>query len=242
MSSQAPIYKKLSVIIPAYNEEKTISQIIKKVRDISIAPLEKEIIVVDDTSSDTTPYILKNMPGIVALFHKKNSGKGAAIKTGLLHAVGDIILIQDADLEYEPRDYPSLLAPIVEGKADFVMGSRFLLERPRFFTKNGDPFFAHYVGNKIIIWVTNCLYRKKFTDYEGGYKCFTKKLSDDIPIRTNSFDFDNELICKALKSGYTLQEVSIQYNPRPYTEGKKINWKHGLKILWTIVQCKFKKI
>ena len=235
------MYKKLSIIIPAYNEAKTLAEILTRVQNVSISPLEKEIIVVDDASSDETPHILKKTSGIRAVFHEKNSGKGAAIKTGLSHATGDIVLIQDADLEYEPCDYPKLLEPILEGRGDFVMGSRFLLERPRFFTKDGSPFFSHYVGNKTIIWVTNCLYKQKFTDYEGGYKCFTKKLSDEIPVKTSSFDFDNELICRALKNGYILKEVPIRYNPRPYSEGKKINWKHGLKILWTIIQCRFSK-
>ena len=235
------MYKKLSVIIPAFNEEKTISEIIHRVRNVSIAPLEKEIIVVDDASCDATPDILKDMKGIVAVFHKKNSGKGAAIKTGLLQATGDIILIQDADMEYNPDDYPKLLEPILKGQADLVMGSRFLLEKPKFFTKDGNPFFTHYIGNKTIIWITNFLYKKRFTDYEGGYKCFTKTLSDKIPVKTDSFDFDNELVCEALRKKFVIKEVPIQYDPRLYSEGKKINWKHGLKILWTIARCRLSK-
>lgn len=232
-------FKKITILIPAYNEERTIREILEKVKQAPLPlGLEKEILVIDDGSTDSTPKKLSEISGIRLLSHDRNQGKGAAVKTGLRHATGDILLIQDADSEYNPEDYPDILQPILGGFVEFVMGSRFLCEAPRFFAKNGDPFFSHYVGNRIIIALTNFLYRQTFSDYEGGYKAFTASLAHSISVSANGFAFDNELICKSIQRGYKITEVPIRYKPRLYTEGKKISWLDGLVILWTIFKCK----
>lgn len=228
--------KKLTVIIPAYNEERTISRVIERVEKADIGNLQREIIVVDDGSRDSTREILRQTAGITAIFHERNTGKGGAIKTGLAAASGDIVIIQDADLEYNPDDFKALIAPILEGKAEFVMGSRFLLEEPKFIWGGNSPFFTHYVGNKVVIFLTNTLYRNHATDYEGCYKAVTRRLLCSLAIEANGFEFDNEMICKALRRKHQIIEVPISYTPRSYTEGKKITWQHGLKMVWTILK------
>lgn len=232
-------FKKLSVLIPVFNEEKTIREIIEVIRKVPSFGLEIEIVVVDDGSSDGTREILAAIPGIRIVFHEKNKGKGGAIKTAIHHATGDIMIIQDADLEYDPHDYAAMVKPILEGETELVMGSRFRHHKIRFFVRKGCPFFTHYVGNKAIIWATNLLYNQRHTDYEGCYKAFTARLVRSIPIETDSFDFDNELLCKALRKKHLLVEVPIRYMPRLYSEGKKITWKHGIKVLWAIVKWRF---
>ena len=196
--------------------------------------------MVDDGSQHQTVKVLKETSDIRLILHGKNKGKGAALKTGIENATGDIILLQDADSEYDPQDYPALLQPILEGRSEFVMGSRFLYKRPRFLTKDGDPFISHFMGNLLIIWATNFLYGQKKTDYEGCYKVFTKSLIERIPIRANGFEFDNELICKAFRRGYQICEVPIRYSPRLYSEGKKIKWQDGVRMLWNIVMWRFR--
>ena len=232
-------YRKLSVIIPAYNEAQTIEEILSRVKNVVLGDLEKEIIVVDDGSRDGTRDILRRIMGIHYVFHERNKGKGGAIKTGISTATGDILLIQDADLEYDPEDYRVMIQPILAGETEFVMGSRFLLQKIHFFTEHGAPFFSHYIGNKLITWTTNFLYGQQFTDYEGCYKAFTAALAREIPIRTDGFAFDNELICKTLRRRHRIKEVPIRYKSRLYTDGKKITWRDGLKILWIILKCRF---
>jgi glycosyltransferase involved in cell wall biosynthesis len=236
-------FKKITILVPAYNEKRTIKEVLEKVRRAPLPHgLEKEILVIDDGSCDSTREKLSEIPGVQIFFHDRNQGKGAAIKTGLRHATGDIILIQDADSEYSPEDYPVVLQPILSGFVELVMGSRFLCESPKFFTKNGDPFFSHFIGNTIIIGLTNFLYGQKMTDYEGGYKAFTVSLARSIPVSADGFEFDNELLCKSIRRGYKIAEVPIHYKPRLYTEGKKIGWQDGLLILWTILKWRFKRI
>lgn len=230
---------KLSIVIPAYNEEKTIRQIIQNVRAVDLPGIEKEIIVVDDKSRDSTREILKTLLGIKPIFHDKNKGKGGAVKTGIENSTGDIILIQDADLEYNPEDFSILLQPILKNEVDFVMGSRFLFSEPKFFTSDGQPFFSHYIGNKVITAFTNLLYGQRKTDYEGCYKAFTRKIANEIKVETNGFAFDNELMCKTFRLGYEIAEVPIRYESRLYSEGKKITWKDGMAILWTILKWRF---
>jgi glycosyltransferase involved in cell wall biosynthesis len=232
---------KLSVVIPAYNEEATIAETIERVKAVDLGGVELEIVVVDDGSKDQTRKILKTIPGIRVVLQPQNAGKGAAVKSGFRAATGDLVLIQDADLEYDPHDYPALLQPIIEGRADAVMGSRFLLEKLQFFGPGAkSPFFTHYIGNKLIVATTNGLYGQSATDYEGCYKVFSKRVVDSLPIEANGFEYDNELICKLLRRGYRLVEVPIHYRPRTYEEGKKIKWQDGVLMLWTIVKWRFR--
>ena len=228
--------KKLTVIIPAYNEEQTIATVIRHVKEADIGDLEREIIVVDDASLDATREVLNETAGLTVILHEHNRGKGSAIKTGLEAATGDVIIIQDADLEYNPNDFKALLAPIVEGKTEFVMGSRFLLEKPKFIFGGCSPFFTHFLGNKVIILLTNTLYGNSATDYEGGYKVITRRLINSLGINANGFEFDNELICKALRLRHQIIEVPIRYTPRSYKDGKQIIWRHGMRMLWTILK------
>jgi glycosyltransferase involved in cell wall biosynthesis len=232
---------KLSVVIPAYNEERTVAETIDRVKAVDLGGLDLEIVVVDDASKDQTREVLKAIPGIRVVLHDQNSGKGAAVKSGFRAATGDIVLIQDADLEYDPQDYGALLQPILEGRVEAVMGSRFILEHLQFFGKGAkSPFFTHYIGNILIVGLTNALYRHSSTDYEGGLKAFSKKVVDSLPIEANGFEYDNELICKLLRRGHRIAEVPIKYRPRTYEEGKKIKWQDGARMIWTIVKWRFR--
>ncbi len=226
---------KLSIVIPAYNEEKTILEIIQRAKAVSL-PIEREIIVIDNNSSDETFTRASSEAG-VKVFLELTKGKGAAVKRGFLEATGDIFLIQDADLEYDPKDYPAVITPILSGKWDIANGVRMennFREGINFPTK----IFA-WCGNQAITLLTNMLYLHDAAEYEGCYKAFTKEVIRSIHVSTDDFDFDNELMCKALKKKYRIADVPIHYNPRGYYEGKHINWRHGFKILWTIVKYRF---
>ncbi len=219
----------LSVIIPAYNEIGFIEAAIQKVED---TPFEKEIIVVDDCSTDGTREYLKgiNRKNVVMVFHEQNQGKGAALRSGMVHAKGDIVLIQDADLEYDPSDYPVILDPILTGKADVVYGSRFL----------GGPhrvlYFWHYLGNLVVTLLSNMFTNLNLTDMETGYKVFRREVLSDIVIESNRFGFEPEITAKIAKKGCRIYEVPISYYGRTYEEGKKITWKDGIKAFFTIVR------
>ncbi|OGZ99941.1 MAG: hypothetical protein A3C07_02835 [Candidatus Sungbacteria bacterium RIFCSPHIGHO2_02_FULL_47_11] len=237
----------LSVIIPTYNEEKTIREIVDRVKRV---PLPKEIVIVDDGSKDATPKILDEIRKSVRsdaylagvrVIHKKNGGKGSALKAGIAAARGDIIIFQDADLEYDPRDYPVLIRPIERGEVEVVMGSR-LLEKQNIWV-GGRPNFSYlrnHIGIRLITLITNWFFWNNATDYEGCYKAFRSELLKKIPIDADGFEFDNELVCKILRLGYKIKEVPIRYYPRAYEEGKKIKVRDGIKILWTIVKWRFK--
>ena len=228
---------KLSVIIPVYNEEKTIEKIIDKVKKVKLKNMLKEIIIVDDCSKDNTKSILKNINdrSLKLLFHKKNMGKGAAIKTGLKNSTGDIILIQDADLEYNPAEYEKLLTPIIENKAKVVYGSR--LEAIRKNIKN--MYKLHYIGNLFLTIITNLLYGAKITDMETGYKVFRRDVIKDINLRANRFDFEPEITAKVIKKGYKIYEVPIRFIGRKFDEGKKITWVDGVKAVYYLIKYRF---
>ncbi|MGC8837318.1 MAG: glycosyltransferase family 2 protein [Anaerolineae bacterium] len=227
---------KVSILIPVYNEERTVSQILAQVRAVDLAPLEKEIIVVDDGSQDRSAEILDQEAqrgDITFVRHERNQGKGAAVRTAMAHATGDIFLIQDADLEYDPRDYPSLLRPILEGRAEVVYGSRFL----------GGPrkamLFWHMVANKLLTLITNILYDSILSDMETCYKVFKAEVVRSIPLRARGFEFEPEITAKVLKRGYRIFEVPITYTGREYHEGKKIKARDAFIALWTLLKYRF---
>ena len=220
---------KISVVMPVYNEKDTILEIIRRVQAV---PIEKEIIVVDDCSTDGTRELLGKLsgPGIQVVSHDRNRGKGAALRTGFRKASHDIIIIQDADLEYDPKDYPRLLEPILSGNADVVYGSRFLGGPHRVF------YFRHYVGNQIVTLLSNIFSDLNLSDMETGYKVFARRVFEGITIESNRFGFEPEITAKVARKGYRVYEVPVSYHGRSYTEGKKITWKDGIKALFTIIK------
>lgn len=222
---------KLSVIIPVYNEKDTIRRILDKVLAV---PLEKEVIIVDDFSKDGSRELLKdlNMTGVTTIFHDVNKGKGAAIRTGLQYVTGDVVVIQDADLEYDPNEYLRLIEPIKAGTADVVYGSRFS-------GKTEKMSLAHYLGNKALTVTTNLLYGTKLTDMETCYKMVKAPIFKSLKLRANRFDFEPEITAKLLKSGKRIIEIPISYQGRHWTEGKKITWRDGISALWSLVKYRF---
>ena len=223
----------LSVIIPVYNEVNNIEEIIKRVQSTKLAA---EIVIVDDTSQDGTREILQKLDGkkkIRVILHEKNQGKGAAVVTGMNAAKGDVLLIQDADLEYDPRDYPMLLQPINEGIADVVYGSRFL----------GGPhrvtMFWHLVANRLLTTMPNILYNTILTDMETGYKVFRRDVIKGMKIRAKRFNFEPEFTAKILKSKHRIFEVPISFNPRDYSQGKKIKLKDAFEAVWALLKYRF---
>jgi glycosyltransferase involved in cell wall biosynthesis len=224
---------KLSVIIPVYNEVESIQEILKRVQATKLA---KEIVVVDDGSQDGTRALLAKLDGkskVRVILHEKNQGKGAAVRTGMSAATGDVLLIQDADLEYDPRDYPILLKPIEEGIADVVYGSRFL----------GGPrrvvMFWHMIANYMLTFMTNVLYNTILSDMETGYKVFRRKVVEGMPLHARRFDFEPEFTAKVLKRHFRIYEVAISFNPRDYSEGKKIGLRDAFEAVWTLIKYRF---
>jgi glycosyltransferase involved in cell wall biosynthesis len=243
---------KLSIIIPVYNEVDTLRELLRRVRAVKVVVptgfdidgnsgqsvrLEKEIIVIDDGSKDGSREILQEEAAqgdLRAFYHQHNQGKGAAVRTGFQNATGDFLVIQDADLEYDPREYRLLLQPILEGRASVVYGSRF----------RGGPtktmFFMHMLGNRFLTLVTNILYDTILSDMETCYKCFRSEVIRDIPLRARGFEFEPEVTAKVLKRGHRIYEVPISYTGREFEEGKKINpWRDGLKAIWTLIKYRF---
>jgi glycosyltransferase involved in cell wall biosynthesis len=224
---------KLSIIIPVYNEVKTIQEIIQRVQATGLVD---EILVIDDGSVDGSRELLENYSkegNVKVIFHDHNQGKGKAVRTGIQNASGDLILIQDADLEYNPREYPSLLKPIQEGIADVVYGSRFLGAGRR------PVLFWNMVANKILTLVTNILYNNILTDMETGYKLFRRQVVQNMPLHAHGFEFEPEFTAKILKRKVRLYEVPIEFNPRDYSEGKKIKMKDAFIALWTLIKYRF---
>lgn len=225
---------KLSIVIPVYNEEKYIRKIIETVRAADTNYIEKEIICVDDCSTDGTRDILKNeIEGKVEkiIYKEKNEGKGAALRTGFQRASGDFVVIQDADLEYDPNEYMKLLDPILKGRADVVYGSRFAGGQP-----HRVLYFWHYVGNNLLTTFSNMLTNLNMTDMETCYKMFKKEVLDSITIEQNRFGFEPEITAKIAKGNWRIYEVGISYSGRNYAEGKKINWKDGVQAIWCIIK------
>jgi glycosyltransferase involved in cell wall biosynthesis len=222
---------KLSILIPIYNEHTTVLEILQRVRAV---PFEKEIIAVDDGSTDGTRELLPQVEreGVTVLYHPYNQGKGAAVRTALARVTGDIVVIQDGDLEYDPRDYAQLVRPIMEGRARVVYGSRFLGPRMAM-------FFWHMLANKLLTLMTNILYDAILSDMETGYKAFRADVIKSIPLRSRRFDFEPEVTAKVLKRGTRIFEVPISYFGREYREGKKIGLKDAFVAVWTLLKYRF---
>ena len=218
---------KLSIIIPVYNEGKTVGEIIRQVQKVK--GFEKEIIVVDDASTDETSSVLKQFKHITVIRHETNQGKGAAIRTGVAKATGDYVMVQDADLEYDPQDILLMLSPIKKGKASVVYGSRFTGPRR-------NMFFWHWMGNQLLTLVTNILYNTTLSDMETCYKLMPLPLVKSLNLKAKRFEFEPEVTAKILKRGIRIWEVPISYAGREYHEGKKISWKDGLPALWTLIR------
>ncbi len=226
---------KLSVVIPCYNEERTLESVVDRVLAAERCGLDIEVVIVDDGSRDRSAEVMKALaekhPQIVAVFHAMNQGKGAALRTGFQKASGDIVLVQDADQEYDPNEYPKLLRPILDGRADVVFGSRF---------KGGDEarvlYFWHSVGNKVLTLASNMFTNINLTDMETCYKVFRREIIQSVTIEENRFGFEPEITAKVAKMRPRIFEVGISYNGRTYEEGKKIGWKDGVRALYCIVR------
>lgn len=224
---------KLSVIMPVYNEQDTVREIVSRVREMDQV---YELVIVDDGSRDGTQAILQELsglPGVRIITHDRNQGKGAAVVTGFRAARGDVFVVQDADLEYDPQDYAKLLKPLEEERCDVVYGTRFAK------SKVHRAFFLSYFANKFLTWVTNLLYGSKLTDMETCYKVFRRELVENMTIRARRFEFEPEFTAKLLKQGVSLVEVPISFDPRGYSRGKKITAWDGVVALWTLIKYRF---
>ncbi len=236
----------LSIVMPVYNEESFLDEIVRRVQAVELGELQRELIMVDDCSTDGSPEIMAAMQGrtdinpearpfdrpIRVIRHSRNQGKGAALRTGFAEAAGDLVIIQDADLEYDPDDYRKLLKPLLKGKAEVVYGSRFTGERR-------NMFFHHWVGNKFLTLVTNILFNTTLSDMETCYKLFTRRALEGIEIKSERFNFEPEITAKVLKKGIRIYEVPISYAGREFEEGKKITWRDGIVALGSLVKYRF---
>lgn len=230
-------FRKISVLVPVFNEVRFIRALLDKLEAVDFCGLEREIIIVDDGSTDGTLAILRELEATgryKVVYHQSNRGKGAALRTAIEHATGDLIAIQDADLEYNPADYPPLIEVILRGEADVVYGSRFHGN-----TRRETFQWTHYLGNKLLTFVTNLLYGTGLTDMETCYKVFRADVIKPIPIRSDRFDFEPEITAKVLKAGHRLKELPISYNGRNFHEGKKITWRDGLAAIQTLIKYRF---
>lgn len=226
--------RKLTVIIPVYNEARTVEEIVRRVRAAPF-PLEKEILIVDDASTDGTGGILERLAGgeVRVFRHPVNRGKGAAIRTAQAHVTGDLVVVQDADLEYYPEEYSVLAGPILDGRADVTYGTRFLGTHRVF-------LYWHYLGNQFLTWVTNILYNTMLSDMETCFKMCRAEIFTSMRLESNRFGFEPEFTAKIFKRGCKVYEVPISYNGRGYEEGKKITWRDGIAALWFLLKFRFK--
>lgn len=225
--------KKITILIPVFNEVNTLTGILEKVESIDFYGLEKEIILIDDCSTDGTKELYKDL-NYKVLYHEKNMGKGAALRTGFKEATGDIVTIQDADLEYNPQDLLPLVKSILDNEADVVYGSRFLN-----IDKSKNFMFTHFLGNKMLTIITNVLYGAKLTDMETCYKVFKAEYVKNLDIKSNRFDFEPEITAKVLKRKAKLKEIPITYEARGFEEGKKISWKDGFAAIFALIKFRF---
>lgn len=227
--------QKVSIIIPVYNEKNTILELLDLVEKASFSGLNKEIIITDDCSTDGTRDILKSLnKNYKIIYHEKNQGKGAAVRTSVLEATGDFVVIQDADLEYSPEDYDKLLPLLISNSADVVYGSRFKNN-----SNDKNFIFKNKLANKFLTFVTNILYGCKITDMETCYKAFKREFLQSVTIKSNRFDFEPEITAKMLKKRARLIEVPISYNGRSHAQGKKINWKDGINAIFSLFKYRF---
>lgn len=226
-------YRKLSVIVPVFNENNTVVEILRRMRAVKL-PIDREIVVVDDGSTDGTRKVLPTLgdSSVHVIMHDDNQGKGAAIRTALQHATGDLVLIQDADLEYDPEDWPKLLAPVLKGRTRVVYGSRFTGERR-------NMLILHWIGNRFLSLVTNVLYNTTLSDMETCYKLIDRSVLSQFEIKSNRFEFEPEVTAKILRTGERIYEVPISYTGREVHEGKKITWRDGFSALWTLIKYRF---
>jgi len=230
-----PKIRKLSVIVPVYNERNMVVEVVRRMRAVELPDgIEREIIVVDDGSTDGTRDVLRQLGDstVRVLAHEGNRGKGAAVRTGLALATGDYVLIQDADLEYDPEDWPRLIAPVTRGRARVVYGSRFTGERR-------NMLLLHWIGNRMLSLVTNVLFNSTLSDMETCYKLVDRSLLNGLELRSDRFDIEPEITAKILKRGIRIYEVPISYMGREFDEGKKITWRDGFAALWTLVKFRF---
>jgi glycosyltransferase involved in cell wall biosynthesis len=230
-----PKIRKLSVIVPVYNERNTVVEVLRRMRAVELPDgIDREIIVVDDGSTDGTRDVLNQLSDstVRIILHEHNRGKGAAVRTGIEVASGDYVLIQDADLEYDPEDWPKLVAPVMRGRARVVYGSRFTGERR-------NMLFLHWIGNRMLSFVTNVLYNTTLSDMETCYKLVDRSLLLDLELRCNRFDIEPEITAKILKRRIRIYEVPISYTGREFDEGKKITWRDGFAALWTLAKFRF---
>jgi glycosyltransferase involved in cell wall biosynthesis len=228
--------RKLSIVVPVFNERNTLVEILRRMRAVELPDeIEREIIVVDDGSSDGTRDVLNQLGDstVRVVMHETNRGKGAALRTGFAHATGEYVLVQDADLEYDPEDWPRMLNPVLRGKARVVYGSRFTGERR-------NMLLLHWIGNRFLSMTTNVLYNTTLSDMETCYKLIERDLVESMKLHSNRFDIEPEITAKILKRGIRIYEVPISYSGREFDEGKKITWRDGFSALWTLVKYRFR--
>jgi len=225
---------KLSVVIPSYNEEKTLAEVVSKVRSVALPGVDREIVIVDDGSTDGTRDVMRSLagPDLVAVSLPENRGKGAALRRGFEAATGDVVIVQDADLEYDPADYPGLVEPLLNRAADVVYGSRILGRSPR-------SYFSYYWGGRLLTAVFNFLYGERLTDLTTGYKMFRREDALRAGLACDGFEFCEEITARLVRRGRRVVEVPIRYTPRSKQEGKKIRWWDGARALWTMLRLRF---